>query len=285
MKKIEKYIPLDKSWTIRMGILDLINGYSDTLNFMTKQDTLSDDLVALKRVCKIWEDKESVDVGESGTLYRFLQFVSWKYNLNKRFVKHGTLKSRKICNNPAIVDYSLKELLRLDNNTSQWASAAVLCGDEERLPSPPYKLKITHEAVNHWKERRAKGDSWNPRFDKTISKQADAFLTIVKSGKTKFVPKQSEDYCFARAFGFMDASKGESLWPSLKGHESNRIIEMEKTLLEYEKGNEISSKDHRVVQAITMKAKVDGQRIKVKYPDSVNKTWPQFWDFIENAVR
>jgi len=39
---------------------------------------------------------------------------------------------------------------------------------------------------------------------------------------------QPEDYCFARVFGYITKTKGENKWPSLKGHESNRISEMEK---------------------------------------------------------
>jgi len=83
MNKINKnkFIPLDKSWVIRMGVLDLIHGYKDINNFLANQGNLSGDLLALKRVLKIWNSDKSVDVGESGTLYRFLKFISWKLKL------------------------------------------------------------------------------------------------------------------------------------------------------------------------------------------------------------
>ena len=60
-----KYIPLDKSWIIRMGILDLINSYPDTLNFLKKQEKLSDDLQALLQALIDWNSKKEINVGES----------------------------------------------------------------------------------------------------------------------------------------------------------------------------------------------------------------------------
>jgi len=45
-------------------------------------------------------------------------------------------------------------------------------------------------------------------------------------------------------------------------------------------GKEILSKDHRVIQAIAMWAKVNQKEIKILYPEVVNKSWPQFWDFL-----
>ena len=59
---------------------------------------------------------------------------------------------------------------------------------------------------------------------------------------------------------------------------------MEKALDDADNGREISSRDHRVVQAVAMRAKIKGQNIKLKYPTVVNKSWPQFWKFFENAL-
>ena len=69
-------------------------------------------------------------------------------------------------------------------------------------------------------------------------------------------------------------------WKSLKGHESNRIIEMETALLQYNTGMEIVSKDHRVVQAIAMLAKYDQKKIDFQNPRCVSKSWPEFWKFL-----
>jgi len=270
-KLIEQdYIPLDKSWIIRMGILDLINHNDKTIKFLESQENLSDDLKSLLRVLKSWNNEE-VDVGESGTLYRFLKFISWKSGLNKKFILNGTLKERNICDNKKIVDWSQKELLKLDNGTSQWASAAVLLGDKERLEDAPFKLRLTYEAVDNWCK------DWEPRYDKTILKQANTFLKLFKKENVGFILKQAESYCFARVFGFVNKEIGEKLFPNLKGHESNRLLEMEEQL----KKDVVDSKDHRVVQAIAMFSKIKGRKIKFLYPECVSKSWPQFWKFLE----
>jgi len=279
------YIPLDKSWIIRMGVLDILNGYDDTIRFLEKQDQLSDDLQALYRSSIAWKSGEPIDVGESATLYRFLRFASWKLWLNKKFILCGTLTKRKICDNPEIIHYSLDELLKLDNGTSQWASASVLCGNEERINNPPYKLKLTYEAVSHWKQQRANNQCWIPRYDETILKQAITFLKLLKGKEATFVPEQAEDYCFARAFGFITKEEGESHWSSLHNQESDRIEEMEIVLYAAEKGVEIDSKDHRVVQAVAMFQKLKDKDIKVKYPKVVNKSWPQFWKFLDDSLK
>ncbi|MDP7324470.1 MAG: hypothetical protein QF632_06935 [Candidatus Woesearchaeota archaeon] len=270
----EGYIPFDKSWTIRMGVLDLVNGYSDSIGFLKKHyEDLGDDLQALYRASVQWNSGEQIDVGESGTLYRFLKFASWKLGNDKEFVLQGTLKDRTICDNPEIIDWPLEQLLTLDNGTSQWASASVLMGNPERIENSPYKLQVTYGAVDHWKTEREKGDIWTPRHDDTILAQASAYLGWLKEGKMDFTPQQAEDYCFARAFDVMTAEEGEELWPSLRGHESDRIAEMEQALGQ----EEVTSKDHRVIQAVVMSTM---RHIKINYPNSVNKSWPQFWRFL-----
>ena len=152
-----KFIPLDKSWIIRMGVLDIIHDHDDIVLFLNTQTTLSDDLLALKHACSVWNTDNPIKVGESGTLYRFLQFASWKLNLDKRFVTEGTLRERKIGQDSSLVNLTQRELLELPGEpTSQWASATVLLGDEERLVDAPYKLRVTYEAVDHWRSRRVR---------------------------------------------------------------------------------------------------------------------------------
>ena len=77
MKEINNYIPLDKSWINRMGVLDLVYGYKDIIDFLDKQENLNDDLLALKRAIKEWGNNQVIDVGESGTLYISLKFAVW----------------------------------------------------------------------------------------------------------------------------------------------------------------------------------------------------------------
>ncbi len=276
----QRCIPLDKSWIIRMGVLDLLHGHTDIFRVLQNKKELNDDLLALKRTMGDWGSGKPIDVGESGTLYRFLQFASWKLNLNKQFIRRGTLAERKITDHPKIISYSLSELLKLDNGTSQWASAAVLLGNEEKIPNPPYKLQLTYDAVAHWKARRGAGKAWEIRHDKTILRQAETFLQILKGEPAQFSPEQSEDYCFARAFVFITKEEGEKRWPSLRGHESDRIKEMEEALKQLKSNLPITSKDHRIIQAVAMLAAVQKKKVNILRPEAVKKSWPQFWRFM-----
>ncbi|MEK7641683.1 MAG: hypothetical protein AAB365_01660 [Patescibacteria group bacterium] len=281
MKIDAAYIPLDKSWIIRMGVLDMVNGYDDISIFLSKQKNLGDDLAALKRAAESWKTEKRISVGESGTLYRLLKYASWKLDLGKEFILQGTLAGRNIHDDPSITHLSQIELLKLDNGTSQWASAAALLGDMERIPNPPYKLACTYEAIDHWKSCRKEGKTWELRYDETIAKQAEAYLKILNGGESSFIPAQAEDFCFVYAFGLMSVQEGEKRWPALRGHESDRIVEMQSTLTAAQEGKEINSRDHRVIQAIAMWGRVNSKELHVIYPESVNKSWLQFWDFLE----
>lgn len=272
---IEKgYIPLDKSWMIRMGVLDLIEENNDCMSFLGQRlEDLSDDLWALYHASIQWRLHYPLNVGESATLYRFLKFASWKLGQNRIVITKGTLNNRDICDNPEIVDWTLEQLLTLDNGTSQWASASVLMGNEQIISNPPYKLQLTYDAVKHWKEAQSNKSKWKPRYDETILRQASAYLQWIRDGCMNFRPIHAEDYCFARAFGIITQEEGDKKWSSLKGHESNRIAEMEEALHQ----KIVTSKDHRVVQAIAM---LKRQEVKYMYPNCVRKSWPQFWKFM-----
>jgi len=286
------YIPLDKSWMNRMGVLDLLNGYDDTIRFLKKQKGLGKDLQALYQASIDWKDGEKqIHIGESGTLYRFLKFASWKLGLEKEFILEGTLRSREVCDDPKIIDYPLEELLKLDGGTSQWASASVLLGNDSMAENPPFKLKVTYEAVKHWKESRAQGKCWEPRYDETILKQASAYSGILR-GEHNFEPEQAEDYCFAAAFGFMTRYQGEKRWPQLKNHESDRLETIQEALISYYDNDiktKIDSDDHRVVQAMAMLIRSQHRDMSIKEikamfsnPGCVDKSWSRFWDFLKD---
>lgn len=276
------YIPLDKSWIIRLGFLDILNRYRTASKFLMAQKVLSSDLETLQRVSETWNSSRTIDVGESGTIYRFLQFASWKQNLGKEFTRKGILKYRAINNSPETVNLNLEELLKLDNGTSQWASAAVLLGNTEQILNPPYKLKLSYEAIEHWKDQRSKGLDWIPRIDPTIQRQAQAYLKIKNNENPNFEPKHSEDYCFARAFDLTTIKEAALKWPSIVGHETNRFEEMEKCLEDADQGKLVTSKDHRVVQAIAMLYKTKNKSAVYQHRDSVSKSWPEFWEFLDN---
>ena len=70
------------------------------------------------RIVNNWENDESLDVGESGTLYRFLRFVLWKKGIDKPIIKRGSLLGRQICNDPDIIDWPLAKLLTLDKSNT-----------------------------------------------------------------------------------------------------------------------------------------------------------------------
>jgi hypothetical protein len=279
---LEQYIPLEKSWIIRMGILDLIHDRDQTIKFLSDQKELPDDLLALKSALESWPKRELISIGESGTLLRFLRFASWRLNIPKEFNLSGTLKTRVVTNDPNIIKLSQTELLKLDGGTSQWASAKALLGDTERLKSPPYSLSLTYEAITHWTDRIRLSKDWEAKLDRTLQRQTEAFLNLILKQELKFRPIQAEDYCFARAFNLLTKEKGEEDWPQLKNHESNRIREMETELKRLEENKEIVSKDHRVVQAIAMLAKHQKKEIMFTYPESVSKSWPRFWKFLES---
>ncbi|MBI4128888.1 MAG: hypothetical protein HY460_02445, partial [Parcubacteria group bacterium] len=210
---------------------------------------------------------------------------AWKHHLSKKFILRGTLCRRPITHDSRIVSFSLAQLLKLDHQTSQWASAAVLCGNAENVERPPAKLRLTYEAVRHWKERRARGKTWMLRKDETIGRQAETFLALYSGKEVAFEPKHSEDYCFARAFSWTTSEEGKRRWPSLAGHESDRIEEMEKALLCASQGQHVSSKDHRVIQAVAMRSAYERKETVFDHPRVVNKSWPQFWGFLKFVLK
>lgn len=276
--ELEKLLPLDKSWMIRMGMLDLqANSDQSRLYLREHKGKLGDDLLALLSILENWHSSGSLDVGESGTLFRFVQFYCWLVGDTREIIKHGTLRNRDLCRDPGVIRMNLKELLFLDGGTSQWASAAVLFGaiTLKKGNEIPYKLQSTVEAVDHWHRAQETGGSWLPKIDKTIKQQATAYLRWKQSGKMRFTPEQAEDFPFACAFGLMTPEQGEVRWPQLRNHETDRINEMGKLL----KSDMIDSPDHRVVQALAMR--FPERAVTERSKKVVNKTWPQFWSFLE----
>lgn len=278
----------DKSWMIRLGVLDVFAGSTRMIDFLETQTDIGDDLEALKRVSKQWLADEPIEVGESGTIYRIFKFASWMEQEQnpeapeRLFVKKGSLVGRNITDDPAIIHWGLDDLLTLDKKTSQWATAAVLLQDRLRPTGDiDFKLAVTFDAKSHWITRRSQGKPWEARADNTINTQAAAYLQALRGSLPDFVPTQAEDYCFARAYGLITPELGEELWPKLRYHESDRIESMETAIAQAVNGEIIDINDHRVVQAIAMRFGLSRNRFK--YPDCVAKSWPKFWDFIEKS--
>lgn len=283
-------IPWDKSWIIRMGYLDFLRERNDIFEFLEKEkNNLSGDLESLRRVLKAWKNGEQeIDVGESATIYRFFIYHSWATGDDKRFIKRGSLINRQITDDPAkVIDKPTRKLLLLDGGTSQWASAAYLyrwvtSGTIKKINNPPAKLQLTYDAVDHWAGKRRLRQCWEPRYDETILKQAAAVIETLKTGKTSWRPKHSEDYPLARALGLISRKDGERLFSSAEYHETNRFNEMEQVISDVEAGREIVSIDHRPIQAGVMLQLIQGRKIKVKNIEQVSKSWPlsQFLKFV-----
>ena len=297
---IEKgYIPLDKSWHIRIGVLDLLDGKDTSIQFlepMVQKGILCDDLRSLYTASASWRKNiPIIYVGESGTLYRFLQYADWQQKGGREFATSGTLTERKkkMCQDPAITEWPLEELLKLDNGTTQWASAAVIYGAAsgkkvEMAKTEKHKLNLSYEAVDCWNQMNATGRTWQERRDETIAEQATAYLNLLKICEIDFKPKQPEDYCFARIFGAIREDEIEyyaSKWESLIGHESNRIEETETAIWQYRNGKAVESKDHRIVQATAMLAKYERNPADFRNPKCTGKSWPEFWNFLADSPK
>jgi len=282
---IEKgLIPLSKYWSMRLGFLDILNNTSYFIPLIENhKDIMGDDLKVLIRISKEWTTSNTHNMGEAGALFRLLQFTSWKFNLTKLFFKEKTLSDRDICNNPKIVTWPLTKLVTLDNNTPQWASASILTGNKEKVPDD-YFLNLSKEALDHYNQVKSINSICEVRLDETILLQAQAFINLLK-GKSNFQPKHQDDYCFARAFNLISKKAGEKRWPDLKGHESNRLEEMEKQLSNFSNGAVIDSSDHRVVQSIALLGLLKKQKLSFSFPDCVSKSWPQFGEFLNFALR
>lgn len=272
--ELQALIPLDKAWMIRMGMLDLQAGKTEVRDYLiAHQSELGDDLLALLRVLSGWGSARPLDVGESGTLYRFTQFLLWLQKSDQRIDTRGTLQTRTLHDDPVIIDDSIEELLQLDGGTSQWASAKVLFTDVQAstLAKAPYHLQMSIEAKKQYTRE------WVPRKDQTIQRQAEAYYRWRQGKEMKFAPQQAEDFPFAAAFGVMTIDGGAKRWPQLHNHETDRIEEMKQLLAT----DTIDSPDHRIVQALAMR--YPERTVTDRAKKAVNKTWPQFWEFLQSV--
>lgn len=267
MTAMTTFVPLDKSYIIRMAVLDLLNDRTDTFDFLKAFSPLSADLRTARALGR------GVRRTESATLFRFMTFASWQYDdIRLSMHKVGTLRNRVIFNDPVIINWPQEKLMTLDYGTSQWASAAAICDDPWRLPNAPEKLKLTYKAIDDWRQgTRAYGP------DQTILTQMRAFDQFRQSGEMVFTALQSEDYCFARAYDVITQQEGLARWPSLRGHECDRFAGMEQAIHSARQNVTVRSDDHRVVQAIAMVY----PRAQFLHPACVSKSWPLFWKFLD----
>lgn len=296
-EKIAKFVPRDKGSTIRMVYLDLTQGYgpNHAINFLESKKDLSGDEKAALSVARSWEGNGPIDVLESRTMFIFLQFYFWKNKIAREILTRGTLTQRikEMEATEKVATWPLAKLLTLEGGTSQFASAAILLGNEEILPENPFYLQKTYNVRSYWLEQKQLGHFWIPQPDPTITVQIQEYINFLKTGKINIIPDRLGDcdlYCFLHSFGKITTEEGKKIWPQLCKHESNRFCEMELRREECLFGRIIHTRDHRVVsayallmQSMNLNLSVDAIRVSFIEPDCVNKAWPQFWNFVKET--
>lgn len=271
-----KYIPPDKSEAMRYGVLNLVNGYDHTLDYIESLERPSSDIKSLYNSSLDWMCWNPIRVGESGTLYRFLKFASWKLKEPREFILEGSLVDRDICDNPRIIYSSQKELLNLDNGTSQWASASALMRAEDRVPYPPLKLQLTYDCIKKWNDNH----KVQPQPDATIKRHAKFIAAYIKKPSIKFEVIHSEDLCLGLVTGGISYEEGIKKYPQAKTQESNRFEETKRLMGLLENGEVLDLRDHRPSYAVLAYAKSRNIDVGIINEKSIDKSWPGFLEFL-----
>lgn len=267
-----KFLPLSKSWAVRMIFLDMLygvkTGYRVIKHLQKERNILADDIrAALNCAQNYISGKNTYNVGDSGTVCRFLIYFldGRKYKIKKG----KQLTKRKISAPKNIKSFSLAKLLKL--GTSQFASAALLAGVKP-MKNLPLKCRLSILARKIYFKNKGE---WIPKFDEVIIRQLSHFLY-----DKKFKPLIAEDYCYARAFGFIAEREGKKKWPELSNHECNRLKVMEEACQDFDKKIDIH-KDHRVAMAVVLRQLSLGLPIRINNKKCVSKSWPQFWQWLD----
>lgn len=268
-------LPLSKSWTIRMIFLDMLYGkktdYKVITSLNNSKEKLSDDIKAALNTAETYlSEGDKYDVGDSGTVCRFLIYILGEKDY--QLLKGVQLSRRKIDPPDDLNKLSLEELLKL--KTTQYASAALLTGIVP-IDDLPSKCKLTVEARKVYFENNGE---WISREDEVIARQLDNYS---KGGR--FNPLIAEDYCYSRVFEFITKEEGEKRWPELKNHESDRIKVMEEALSDLKVEVDVHE-DHRVAMAVALKQKSLGLPVNINNRECVSKSWPEFWEWLEENV-
>jgi hypothetical protein len=305
-EKLRKFMPLDKCWTIRLGVLDILNGRQDHIsNEISSWERLhgpksiTKDIKALHACARNWDEQSMVvQVSDCRTLYCFLKYASWKLKDMRSYMIGDDLLIRAPHADPKIVDWDQTKLMTLEGGSTCWASAKVLLGCTHRVFLPPRLLEMTYNAVCTWKASTKRGTGEYGLFgDMILFRQAAAFWDIIHKGKSLKVEDllpdtQSrssrpdplpQDYFMLRTFGVINMVEGRKQFPELS-YRRDRISDMEKQLGNLQMGKPIDTKDHRIIQAITMKSMYDGKAADIIHVDAVEKSWPAFWEFLQHVA-
>lgn len=282
------YLPIDKTYVRVLLALDYKHGFSDSRQILAQHTdigALPDDTRTFLQALEDYALDRPVRVGEGGANYRTMLYLSQLDGITPDFVKEGSLKERSIYEGDDLTTRSNEDLLELDAGTTQYLIARLIWDDLIMVPphliAREYKLQVAQAAQHHWYNQREQEKAWAPPVDATIQRQAELYLRATTLGfkDATFYMEQAEDYCFARAFGYVEPEEAEELWPKLRYHESYRIATMEEAIDQATSGRIITANDHRVVQAIAMRFGLGEARFA--QPACVTKSWPRFWEFIQ----
>lgn len=263
-KTLKNIIPLSKSVANRLMILSLRDNDESYLKFLESYPSvLPDDIQVCKNVLTHWNYSGWVEVGESRTALIFLKEYARINNVEKLFTTKGTLKNRKL------------------ENTSQITSAKLLCG--EIIPETKdetYHVRLTRKIIQLW-NMGERTHIFN-KIDETIWEQCLAMECIwLKGLESKFQIRSAEDVCLGYFMGKMTLEEIVEKFPSTIDHESNRPVELLKTLIQLKTGKAVSSKDHRVVMAASFYALIHNiEKLYFMFPACVNKSFPLWWDYL-----
>ena len=250
-----------------------------------------DDIKVAAQIARDWDTRHTLTAGESGTGLRLFSWfdhhlvATGKQGQHHEFERSRTLATRPITEIPEVYGLTQRELLLEDNGTSQFASAAVLTGDMVRLNSAPFRLQQTYDMVDEWLARDRQLDWGAPLIeDATIRKLAESFARLMLGETFDFDVTHSEEVPTGLGFGAITPHEAQQRFSSVLGHESNRIVEMERALWQFRYGEVITSNDHRIIQTLAMLALYKERPVNFRYPECVTKSWPQFWDYLQHIA-
>jgi hypothetical protein len=275
-----EFLPLSKSWAIRMIFLDMLYGKKTghkVINYFRKQskNDLSNDINAAMRCAENYLSGKNVyNVGNAGTVCRFIIYVMFGKKRKLRMgeqLRERFKKRKELENLPKdLTGLPLTKLMGL--RTSQYASAAILMGMQPILGLHP-KCDLTIEARQAY---FANDGKWIPRYDEVIIGQLRHFLY-----GEKIKDPIAEDYCHLRAFNLMDHAEGKKRWPELAEHESNRLAVMEKICKKGFDGLVNTHNDHGVFMAVVLRQISLGLKVRVTHKRCVRKSYPVFLNWIK----
>ena len=140
-QKIIDTIPTDTGGLIRTVFLDLTRGYGsrEAIMVLDSLGELGTDARDLRNTAISWNDNAPIEL-ESGTLFRLLWFYFTKNNITRSLIPLRTLvnRVREMELNPDMVNWSLAKLGTLGGGTTQYQTAAILCGNQEKLERIPF---------------------------------------------------------------------------------------------------------------------------------------------------